>query len=138
MYCKNCGREMNDLQDVCLNCGVKKGNGTSYCQNCGSNMTTDARFCAECGAPVKVSMFTQRSVNNANPDYLNGNDKVTMALICFFLGFIGIHNFMLGENKKGILKIILTPCFGIGYILSLIDFVKILTDKYEINKDSAV
>lgn len=137
MYCKNCGREMNDLQAVCLNCGVKAGDGVNYCQNCGSETTPDAKFCANCGAPsAPVTKSTNGS--SANPDYLNGNDKVTMALICFFLGYLGIHNFMLGENKKGILKIILTPCFGIGCILALIDFVKILTDKYVVDTNSVV
>ena len=58
-----------------------------------------------------------------------GRDKLTVALICFFFGGLGIHNFMMGETKKGLLRIILTLCFGLGAILALIDFVKILLDK---------
>ena len=70
-------------------------------------------------------------------NYLNGKDKVTMALICFFLGTIGIHNFMLGETKKGIVKIVGTFCTGIGgAILAIIDLIKILTDKYEVNAEA--
>ena len=34
-------------------------------------------------------------------------------------------------------KIVLSFCFGIGAILALIDFVRILTDKYEVNPDKA-
>ncbi len=49
----------------------------------------------------------------------------------------GIHNFVLGETKKGIVKIVLTFCFGIGSILALIDFIKILIDKYEVNPEKA-
>ena len=69
-------------------------------------------------------------------NYLNGKDKVTMALICFFLGGLGIHNFMLGETKKGIVRIVASCCFGLGYILAIIDLVKILTDKYEVDAEA--
>jgi TM2 domain-containing membrane protein YozV len=55
-----------------------------------------------------------------------------MALVCFFLGGIGVHNFMMGEKRRGIKKIIFSFLCGIGGILALIDFVKILTDKYEV------
>ena len=60
-----------------------------------------------------------------------------MALICFFLGGLGIHNFMMGETKKGIVKIVLSLCLGIGGILALIDFIKILMDKYVIDPEKA-
>ena len=60
-----------------------------------------------------------------------------MALICFFLGGLGIHNFMMGETKKGIVKIVLSLCLGIGGIIALIDFIKILMDKYVIDPEKA-
>ncbi len=70
---------------------------------------------------------------------LGGQDKIVMALICFFLGGLGIHNFMMGETKKGIVKIVASIClFGIGSILALIDFIKILMDKYEVNPDKLI
>ena len=56
-----------------------------------------------------------------------------MAVIAFFLGGIGIHNFMLGETKKGVVKIILSLCCGLGGILALIDFIMILCDKYVVD-----
>lgn len=125
MYCKNCGEQMNDNQAICIKCGVKVGEGSSYCANCGKDIAPGADVCLNCGVAVKKS---------AN---YGGYDKIVLALICFFLGGIGIHNFMLGETKKGIVKIVLSFCFGIGAILALIDFVKILTDKYEVNPDKA-
>lgn len=69
---------------------------------------------------------------------LGGKDKVTMALICFFLGGIGIHNFMMGETKKGITRIVASLCCGLGGILALIDFIKILVDKYEVDPDKLI
>ena len=127
MYCKNCGEQMNDNQAICLKCGVKAGEGELFCANCGKDVAPQAEVCLNCGVAIKKA---------ASAGYGN-YDKITLALICFFLGGIGIHNFMLGETKKGIVKIVLSLCFGIGAILALIDFVRILTDKYEVNPDKA-
>ncbi len=128
MYCKNCGQVMNDNQAICLNCGVKTGAGTGFCANCGNALPEGAEVCLNCGVAVKGA---------GNGEYLNGKDKITMALICFFLGGLGIHNFMMGENKKGVVKIVLSLCVGLGWIFALIDFIKILTDKYEVDPDKA-
>lgn len=125
MYCKNCGEQMNDNQAICLKCGVKTGQGNLYCANCGKEVAPNSEVCLSCGVAIKNSS-----------DYGN-YDKITIALICFFLGAIGIHNFMLGETKKGIVKIVLSFCFGISAILALIDFIRILIDKYEVNPDKA-
>lgn len=124
MFCKNCGKEMNANQAICLNCGVEKGKGNLFCPNCGQPVAPEASVCTTCGVALKGA---------ASGDYLNGKDKITMAIICFFLGGIGIHNFMLGENKKGIFKIIMTCCCGIGTIFALIDFVKILMGSYVVD-----
>ena len=130
MFCRNCGGEMNDNQAICLKCGVKTGDGKAFCANCGQPVNENAAVCLSCGVAIK-------SASAGNDDYLGGKDKITVALICFFLGSLGIHNFMLGETKKGIVKIVLSFCFGIGAILALIDFVKILTDKYVIDATKA-
>lgn len=129
MFCKNCGKEMNDNQAICLNCGVQTGNGNAYCANCGNPVNADAAVCLNCGVAIKKTAAV-------NGD-LAGKDKVTMALICFFLGGLGIHNFMMGESKKGVVKIVLSLCFGIGSILALVDFIKILMDKYVVDPTKA-
>lgn len=63
-------------------------------------------------------------------------NKTLIALVCFFLGGLGIHNFMLGEVKKGIVKIVASLLFGIGIILALIDFIKILAGTYVIDPNA--
>lgn len=125
MFCRNCGEQMNDNQVICLKCGVKVGNGNNYCANCGKEVAANAEYCMNCGVAIK------------NYGNYGNYDKVTLAIIAFFLGGLGIHNFMLGETKKGIIKIVFSLCFGIGYILALIDFIKILMDQYEVNPDKA-
>lgn len=49
--------------------------------------------------------------------------KTTMALLCFFLGGLGIHRFMMGYTGIGILMILTVGCCG---VLTLIDFIRIL------------
>lgn len=55
-----------------------------------------------------------------------GKSQLVAALLCFFLGGLGIHDFYLGRVGKGILQIFLTLLFGIGIILVIIDFIRIL------------
>lgn len=133
-FCKNCGVKLNDKQAVCLKCGVKVGEGNSFCENCGNPVNANASVCLSCGVALGKIVVKCNSVNG----YLDGHDKVSMALICFFLGSIGIHNFILGENKKGIFKIIMVFCFGVSLIFMLIDFVKILSDSYVIDKNALI
>ena len=126
MYCRNCGEQMNDNQAICLKCGVSVGTGKAFCANCGKPVNECAAVCLSCGCKLEDEK-KKGAVGN-----LNGQDKMTMALVCFFLGGIGIHNFMMGEKKRGIMKIVLAFCCGISGILALIDFIKILTDKYKV------
>lgn len=55
--------------------------------------------------------------------------KLAAVLLCYFLGSIGMHDFYLGNNKNGIIKIVLTLCTGIGgTIWSLYDLIRLMTD----------
>lgn len=123
MFCRNCGQEMNDNQAICLGCGVKVGEGTAFCQNCGKSVDPAAEVCLSCGVALKKS----------GAGDLAGQDKLVMILICLFLGGIGIHNFMMGETKKGIFKIIMSFCCGIGFIFALIDLIKIAMGTYVVD-----
>lgn len=122
MFCRNCGEAMNDNQAICIKCGVKTGDGKAFCWNCGNAVAENAEVCLSCGVSVK----------KANGD-LAGQDKLVMILICLFLGGLGIHNFMMGETKKGIFKIVMSFCCGIGGILALIDLIKIAMGTYTVD-----
>lgn len=134
---------LNDNQAFCANCGVKAGGGGRFCQNCGGELMPGANVCEKCGAPVNnpetppvtpppckrsAERRRIRRISQRQRQDHNGN-------ICFLLGGLGIHNFMMGENKKGIVKIVASLCFGIGYILAIIDFVKILTGSYVVDPE---
>ena len=130
MYCRHCGVEINENQAICVKCGVLVGKGNSYCANCGNALPENADFCMSCGVALNKE---EKKTGNLLEGTIGGQDKLTIALICFFLGGIGIHNFMMGEKNKGIMKIVFAFICGISGILALIDFIKILTDKYEVD-----
>ncbi len=142
-FCRNCGNEMNRNQYVCLACGVKAGDGNKFCQNCGKPINENAYVCVNCGVVVSdsSSAFTSKlgSKKHQPKKKLPKEDKTLMAIVAFLLGGIGIHNFMMGENKKGVLKIICLLTY-IGAIITAIsviyDFIKILTDDYVIDPNA--
>lgn len=141
MYCRNCGCELNDNQAVCLKCGAKVGVGNTHCANCGKEVDKNAAFCLNCGAAIKKGISIMGGKTNkesGEPGDLGGHDKTTMALICIFLGGLGIHNFMMGEQKKGIAKIVLTALCGVGTVFVIMDFIKILTDKYVVDPNAFI
>lgn len=127
MYCKNCGEPMNDNQAICVKCGVKVGGGSAYCANCGQTISPNADVCMNCGVAVK----------KAGGD-LNGQDKIVVILVCLFLGGFGIHNFMMGETKKGVFRIIMSLFCGLGSIFALIDLIKIAVGSYVVDPDKLV
>ena len=58
-------------------------------------------------------------------------NKMTAGLLAIFLGFLGVHKFYLGNNKGGLIYLLLGICCGIGGILGLIDGIVYLMDTDE-------
>lgn len=54
--------------------------------------------------------------------------KLTAALLCFFLGWFGVHRFYVGKTGTGILQILTLGGFGIW---KFIDLLMILFDKFK-------
>lgn len=128
MFCRNCGGQMNDNQAICLKCGVKTGEGNKFCPNCGQPVAEYAEVCLSCGVSLKKAVEGN----------LAGKDKTMLIIVCLFLGGIGIHNFIMGETKKGIVKIVASMCFGLGAILALIDLIRICTDSYVVDPNKLI
>lgn len=120
---------MNDNQAICLKCGVRKGDGNAFCANCGNPVQPDASVCLNCGVAIKAGGGFS---GGASGD-LAGQNKTTMVLLAFLLP-LGIHNFMMGESKKGIARLLL-DIIGIGWIFCWIDAFKILSGSYVVDPD---
>jgi uncharacterized Tic20 family protein len=52
MFCRNCGKEIDDKAVVCVGCGVPPLKGATYCQNCGKEADNSADVCAACGVQL--------------------------------------------------------------------------------------
>lgn len=143
MYCKTCGAEMNPNQVVCIKCGVAAGTGVNFCANCGGQLAPNAYACMNCGVAANFGAPAAPASNTGIPGLDNagwcpaGKEKLVAILLAFFLGGFGIHNFYLGETKKGILKIC-TCWIGIGGILALIDFIKMLVGSYVVDPEKLI
>lgn len=132
MFCKTCGCQLNENQAICLNCGVKVGEGFRFCAFCGAEVNPNAAVCLTCGCPTKGA-----GAAGADGWVPAGKEKIVAILLAFFLGGFGIHNFYLGETKKGILRL-LTCWIGLGGILALIDFIKMLIGSYKVDPNALI
>ncbi len=59
--------------------------------------------------------------------------QVLLAFVCFFLGTLGIHRFMVGKVGTGIIMLLLTlTIFGVfvSWIWAFIDFIVIVTGTF--------
>ncbi len=53
----------------------------------------------------------------------SSKDWTTTLLLCIFLGFLGVHHFYVGKTGMGILWLFTGGCFGIGWIIDIIQIV---------------
>ncbi len=129
MYCKNCGNQVATDSAVCLNCGVAAGAGTNFCPNCGAQTMQGAAVCTSCGVALGVA-----PINN-----VQRKSKLAAGLLGILLGYLGVHNFYLGNTGKGVAQLLITvlTC-GAGSIVSgiwgLVEGIQILTGS--INTDA--
>jgi hypothetical protein len=89
----------------------------AFCPNCGSEANDKAAVCVKCGVILK--------------DETERKDWLTTLLLCFFLGFFGIHRFYTGSTGIGVVQLLTVGGCGIW---TLIDFIMILTDAYKDGK----
>lgn len=85
--------------------------------------------------PPSLNNLTFRSTRSANPSPLpsksdNQSEKefLPVLLLCFFVGYLGIHRFFVGKMGTGVLMLLTFGGFGIWL---LIDFILILTNHFK-------
>lgn len=100
MYCRNCGKELNENADYCTNCGVATTKGNSYCSACGAETNENADVCVKCGANLSKQKKEPKS-------------KIAAGLLGVFLGVFGIHRFYLGYTTIGVIQLVLSVVLGI-------------------------
>ena len=72
----------------------------------------------------EISTIVEQASNSTAP--VSEDVDWALAIVCFFVGGLGIHQFMLGNTGKGILYLFTFGLCGIGV---LIDFINICMGK---------
>ena len=76
-----------------------------YCSSCGEIIKKEAEICVKCGVRQKSQGGGEVSSN-----------WLTAVLLCFFLGYLGVHRFYLGKTGTGILMILTLGEIGRAHV----------------------
>lgn len=98
MYCKNCGKEIPEGQELCDTCAQNVNAGA---QNVNTNQT------AQSNVNYQNTNYQNATVvnNNVNPQ---AKSKLCAGLLGIFLGAFGVHNFYLGFYGKAIAQLLIS------------------------------
>ena len=55
MFCRYCGKELNNEAVACLQCGCDPKKGDKFCPNCGAATSSEQIVCVKCGSSLKQS-----------------------------------------------------------------------------------
>lgn len=121
MFCKQCGKPIDDGQELCEECKVA------------GSTTAQADQTSEQQAQYQQPQYQQQPQYNAAPNASSSpKSKIVAGLLGIFLGSFGVHNFYLGYTGKAVAQLLITllTCgFGafISSIWGLIEGIMILT-----------
>ncbi|HOO25381.1 MAG TPA: TM2 domain-containing protein [Clostridiales bacterium] len=133
MYCRNCSAPLYSNDAFCRSCGTGVGEGYRFCPNCARATGPYYQTCASCGFNLGNQNY---HAYNAAP---NQKSKIAAALLAFFLGAYGVHNFYLGYTEKAVTQLLFTllSCgmlAVVSQIWAIVEGVQILTG--QINTDA--
>ena len=74
-----------------------------FCKYCGNQLEDNAAYCLKCG----------RAVNDVPSTCSAGKRRIAAGLLAIFLGSLGIHNFYLGDNNRGLTQLLVSVVGGI-------------------------
>ena len=81
-----------------------------------------------------IGGLVMSELNFENQQMISAKSKGTAAVLCFFLGVLGVHRFYVGKVGTGILWLLTAGLFGLG---AVIDFIMILCGSFK-DKDGAI
>lgn len=134
MFCKLCGKEIPDGQELCEECKAKNNENIVVDDTTVNENTTQENTTSSEEIPVKEATVVNN--NQTNP---NAKSKIAAGLLGIFLGSLGIHNFYLGYTGKAIAQLLISllscgTLAVVSEIWGLIEGIMILTES--INTDA--
>ena len=131
MFCKQCGKPIDDGQELCEECKVA---GTTTAQ---ADQTAGQQTQAQAEQP----QYQQQPQYNAAPNVSSSQkSKIAAGLLGIFLGSFGVHNFYLGYTGKAIAQLLISvlSCFtlsAVSAIWGLVEGILILTGSINTDAD---
>ncbi len=127
MYCKNCGKEVEDGQELCVNCKPAEVVVEEVVEQ--KQETTQG--------PVQETVqsnFDKGNVVQDSSSNVGEKSRMAAGLLGIFLGSIGVHNFYLGYTGKAIAQVLISVLScgflsPVSAVWGLIEGIMILTDK---------
>lgn len=163
MYCRQCGKPVNDNKEFCDECMTKANTNQVYQttaqetasvnQNADTTQNTNVN-----NSQVNNNQYTNSNSNqtnyNPNPQSTvnsqgqynntqfnpNAKSKIAAGLLGIFLGSLGIHNFYLGFTGKAVAQLLITilSCGTLSWasaIWGLIEGILLLTGSMNVDAD---
>ena len=114
-----------------------------FCTNCGQELEDNATFCFNCGKKID-KLTNEDTIKEENPkkegvSVTTQKSKIAAGLFGIFLGSLGIHNFYLGYNSKGLAQLLISvlSCGILSFVSGIWGFVEgILILTGSINTDA--
>jgi uncharacterized membrane protein/RNA polymerase subunit RPABC4/transcription elongation factor Spt4 len=125
MYCRHCGKDINDQAVVCVGCGAPPLTGKKFCQSCGKDTAENAEVCTNCGVRLATGTLSTG---------MTGADEgKVFAFLAYLLGLIGVlvvylakkdNPFALYHAKQSLVLSIAAIILSVGAaILAAVPFV---------------
>ena len=98
-----------------------------FCRGCGKEIHDSAISCPQCGAmqvyqpqAQAIQAMPGQAVQPAQ--YYGATDKRILPafLLCFFVGYLGIHRFYVGKIGSGIAMLLTFGGLGVWWLIDLI------------------
>lgn len=122
MFCKNCGKEIEDGKELCDACQAAENNTTTA----EPEIATQVYSSADTNTNANQNETTTTTVNTNTTSTSNSTSntqksKIAAGLFGIFLGSFGVHNFYLGYTGKAVAQLLITllTC-GFGSFISAV------------------
>ena len=115
--CKWCGEELKQPEGICPKCDVEDNGNKAISRTRTENNANNELF--------------ENVVNVALGPKGEGYDWFITLLLCFFVGFLGVHRFYTGNTMIGVGQLL---TFGGCGLWTMIDFFLIITNTYKDGK----